>query len=364
MSNSKPNGADKQVVQARKSALTLERISLIQEISAPVSRTLHLIARFENYKTGHICDVGYDKLSDLTGIPESTLRGHVRKLTALNLLERDSPLYKGMYQNHELAVNWRRVIELSQPVEKGILEYFIQRSQMSGGPALTNERYIHKKKRRHKKEYIDSVSSSSDSLRSPQPATDSLPEEDTKGKDRVSLDTVSGYEAKMDRTPLVGDLKVWRDRVFEYWLDSVLELKNANPIDWVTFEPFEKFDRGAVKRMMENFSNRVLEDYDFSPLQCMEFLLRAIRWGDIPKGGHYPTFPSPGMFQKRIGDFSNVVYKARLWSPSLKANVSLEATEVERADYVLANFSLVMREVGLKMDDWGRIESGTTERGR
>ena len=299
--NNTRNGEDNQI-EVRKSALTLERISMIQEISAPVSRTLHLIARFENYKTGHICDVGYEKLSELTGIPESTLRGHVRKLTKLNLLIKESPLWKGMHQNDRLAVNWARVIGLSQPVEKGILDYFIHRSQMSAGHrSQMSDTSISKLS--HKKEEIDSVVSSGDSLRSPQSPGDSLPEETTKGKGKtspvesdsiggneityksLSLVKVSEYDSRMDREPMLEDLEVWRDRVFDYWLDSVLALKDGNPIDWVTFAPFDKFERHTVKRMMRNFSNRVLEDYEFSPLQCMNFLLRSIRWGDIPKGG-------------------------------------------------------------------------------
>ena len=320
------------------------------------------------------CFVYVKDLATLTGLSRQTVNYHIRKLKDCGLIksrqqkDRANQWYLRWNFDPKGFKAWVEEHSNVQLIAKESNVSDSRESNLSDSPLIKG----HELKDNI---VIDSVVSSGDSLCSPQSAGDSIPEESTRGNcktspvedeslggseikcNSISLVKVSEYEARMDREPRLEDLLVWRDRVFDYWLDSVLALKEANPIDWAVFAPFEKFDRPTVKRMLRNFSNRVLEDYEFSPLQAMEFLLGSIRWGDIPKGGHYPMFPEPGMFQKRIQHFSTVVHYARLRSHSLKASVPLEATAVERANYVLANLPLVMRETGLRMDDWGDVES-------
>ena len=291
--NNKPNGAGKQI-EARKSALTLERLSMIQEISAPVSRTLHLIARFENYKTGHICDIGYLKLSELTGIPEST-SGAIRKLTKLNLVLEESPLREGMYQNDELTVNWGRVIELSQPVENGILNYFHQRSQMSGGPALTNERYMHKQKTRHKKDIV--------TLTLPQAASKSEPiPEELPEESEIAVKCIPDSLKVMTDRKARDLVNVYVDDVWEEWINGCSLIPDFYPLNPERIKTgknkgkMETVDKACsrCRGQLRHFTRHAL-GVGHNPVRVMREAMLWGGWTD-PDRVTYPKYPKAGLF--------------------------------------------------------------------
>ena len=305
--NTDQGSAFRKEIQPRKTVITVERICLIEGLSANLTHTLQVIAKFEIPKKGTYYDLGYEFMGKLVGRDARTVGRNTQALVKLGLVSKTTRKKKGIHVEDILKVNWAAVIEQSQPtVDKITAEFERRRTIVRKRPMVPDENVLYYNKLTTISTKTKKVISASAKANA-EPGDKTLPER-TGGK-RLTLQKTSRLSGE-NLKAMVQSLK---HDVYKVWFDSGGKVEGLD--DWV---PILEDGTGRTKKDLENFTKGVLTAYEYDlpvydPEEVMRYAL-ALKdfWGKPnPFKKDKPLYPESWYMVKTVHRFVTAMEESK-----------------------------------------------------